>query len=224
MVRSRSSTSLAILVLSAARWSCCSGFSSALTTTPTTRSPRVSVGWVSASAPPTSLRATEKESAQDESNNNENKNKKNKITFDLFSEPNADSAADNSPLLDEQRENSKRKTRLDWEQKAQSQFATGDELRNLRQDIESLHHNLQWAEAMKDENRIADLTKAIKNGQNRDPEFIYNKAFKLISQAKIMKDASKEEKDALIEKWSKLAKAARECLPQFHLEGLFVGK
>jgi hypothetical protein len=33
-----------------------------------------------------------------------------------------------------------------------------------------------------------------------------------MAQAKVMKDASKEEKDALIEKWVRVASSARGCL------------
>lgn len=120
--------------------------------------------------------------------------------------------------------NSARKTRQSKDSKLSKRFATGEELKNLRLDLESLRHNLQWAEALKDEVRIESLQKAIKNGENRDPDFMYKKALRLIAQAKTMKDASSEEKDALFEKWIKVAAAARECLPQFNLDGLWVGK
>ena len=117
-----------------------------------------------------------------------------------------------------------RKTRLAKENKLSKRFATGEELKNLRLDLESLRHNLQWAEALKDEVRIESLQKAIKNGENRDPDFMYKKAVKLIAQAKTMKDASSEEKSAFFEKWTTVAAAARACLPQFNLGGLWVGK
>lgn len=117
-----------------------------------------------------------------------------------------------------------RKTRRTKENKHSKRFATGEELKNLRLDLESLRHNLQWAEALKDELRIESLEKAIRNGENRDPDLMYKKSLKLISQAQKMKDASKQEKDALIEKWADVAAAARQCLPQFNLDGLWVGK
>ena len=55
---------------------------------------------------------------------------------------------------------------------------------------------------------------------------MYKKAYKLIAEARKMKpkDATQEEKDALIEKWTNVADAAREQLPEFNLEGLWVGK
>jgi anti-sigma28 factor (negative regulator of flagellin synthesis) len=117
-----------------------------------------------------------------------------------------------------------RKTRLAREESLSQRFATGEELRNLKSDLETLRHNLQWAEALQDESRVESLRKAIKNGENRVPDIMYAKSLRLIFQSKKMKDASKEEKDALVEKWVKIAAAARECLPQFNLEGLWVGK
>ena len=60
-------------------------------------------------------------------------------------------------------------------------FETGEGLKSLREDLESLRHNLEWAKALKDEVRIASLTKAITNGQNRDPYFMYSKALSMSS-------------------------------------------
>lgn len=121
----------------------------------------------------------------------------------------------------------RRKTKLAKgasKQVSQQRFASGEELKDLRLDLKSLRHNLQWAEALKDETRIESLEKAIRNGENRDPDIMYKKSLGLIAQAKKMKDASKEEKDALIEKWADVAAVARQCLPQFNLDGLWVGK
>ena len=116
-----------------------------------------------------------------------------------------------------------RKTRLAREKRNSERFATGEELRNLKSDLESLRHNLQWAEALRDETRIESLRKAIKNGENRDPDLMYVKALKMVKQAKQM-DCSEEEKEVLVEKWVNVAASARESLPQFNLEGLWVGK
>jgi hypothetical protein len=119
--------------------------------------------------------------------------------------------------------NKARRTRLAREYLLHKRFATGEELKNLRLDLKSLRQTLQWAEAFNDVGRIQDLNKAIKKGENRDPDYVYTKAFKIMAQVRTMTDTSKEEKDALVEKWSKLAQGARECLPQFNLEGLWVG-
>lgn len=116
-----------------------------------------------------------------------------------------------------------RMERLDRESHNSKRFATGDELKNLRADLETLRHNLEWAKALKDDVRIQSLEKAIINGQNRDPSFMYKKALKLITHTRKLKDVPQEEKDALIEKWTNVAAAARELLPEFNLEGLWVG-
>jgi hypothetical protein len=111
-----------------------------------------------------------------------------------------------------------------WESELSKRFATGEDLKNLRLDLESLRHNLQWAQALQDDVRVESLQNAIQKGEKRDPDFMYKKAVKLISQARQMKDVSCDERDALTEKWAKVAAAARKCLPQFNLEGLWVGK
>jgi hypothetical protein len=121
--------------------------------------------------------------------------------------------------------NKARRTRLAREHSLHKRFATGEDLKNLRLDLGSLRQNLQWAEAFSNDiGRIQDLNEAINKSQNRDPDYVYTQAFKIMAQVKTMTDASQEEKDALVEKWSKLAQGARECLPQFNLEGLWVGK
>jgi hypothetical protein len=117
-----------------------------------------------------------------------------------------------------------RKARLAKESHNSKRFASGDELKSLREDLENLQHNLEWAKALKDEVRVESLQKAIINGQNRDPSFMYAKAIQMIAEARRMKEASQAEKDALIEKWTTVATAARELLPEFNLCGLWVGK
>ena len=103
-------------------------------------------------------------------------------------------------------------------------FAIGEELENLRMDLRSLRDNLRWAEAMEDLNRIEDLRKAIKNGENRDPEIVYRKAHEEISKARAMKHTTQANRSKLIEKWTKIIEEARDYLPQFSLEGLWEGK
>jgi hypothetical protein len=131
-------------------------------------------------------------------------------------------ARENNEDLDQGESSKAKKTKMANHQSFR--FATGQELNNLRVDLDSLRHNLEWAEALKDKMRVESLTKAIKKGEARDPDLMYAKALKLMAQAKVMKDASKEEKDALIEKWVTVAASARACLPHFNLEGLWVGK
>ena len=112
----------------------------------------------------------------------------------------------------------------DTVKRSPKRFAIGEELDNLRMDLRSLRDNLRWAEAMEDLNRVEDLRKAIKNGENRDPEIVYKKAHEEINKAKAMKRTTLESRSKQIEKWTKIIEEARDYLPQFSLEGLWEGK
>ena len=103
-------------------------------------------------------------------------------------------------------------------------FAVGDELKRLRADLESLRENLCWAEAMEDQDRTEDLSKAIRNGENRDPDIVYRRALRGVIDAKASFKLSEEEKQRRVKKWQKEASAARRHLPRFQMEGLWVGK
>ena len=103
-------------------------------------------------------------------------------------------------------------------------FATGDELKRLRADLDSLRENLSWAEAMEDQDRIEDLTKAIKNGENRDPDVVYRRSLRGVIDAKASFKISDEEKQRRVKKWKKEAAAARSQLARFQMEGLWVGR
>lgn len=103
-------------------------------------------------------------------------------------------------------------------------FAIGNELKRLRADLESLRENLSWAEAMEDQDRIDDLTKAIKNGENRDPDIVYRRALRAVIDAKASFKLSEDEKKRRVKKWKKEANAARTQLPRFQMEGLWVGR
>jgi hypothetical protein len=103
-------------------------------------------------------------------------------------------------------------------------FASGDELKRLHVDLESMRGNLQWAEALSDTVRIYDLRKAIENGEQRDPEKVYTKSLKLISETQASKDITEANKVAIIQKWQERAQAARLHIPRFQLEGLWVGR
>ena len=122
------------------------------------------------------------------------------------------------------RMNDIRKSRLEKESMNFKRFASGEELAHLREDLDSLRKNLEWAKALKDEMRVESLEKAIKKGESRDPSYMYNKARNMIAETKKMEDASDEEKKIVIEKWTNVASDAREFLPQLNMEGLWVGE
>lgn len=103
-------------------------------------------------------------------------------------------------------------------------FAVGRELKRLRADLDSLRENLCWAEAMEDHDRVEDLSKAIRNGENRDPDVVYRRALRGVIDAKASFKLSEEEKQRRVKKWQKEAAAARRHLPRFQMEGLWVGK
>jgi hypothetical protein len=121
--------------------------------------------------------------------------------------------------------------------KKKKRFAVGDELKQLRAELDSLRENMHWAQAMEDEKRVADLRSAIQTGEQRDPDLCYAKALQMLAQTKASTTTSSstsqsssamnlspEEKQRLLLKWQKEADAARSKLPQFQLEGLWVGK
>eukprot|EP00980_Cylindrotheca_fusiformis_P020456 scaffold7504_cov97-Cylindrotheca_fusiformis.AAC.9 len=102
-----------------------------------------------------------------------------------------------------------KKVRVSRIKQPNDSFVVGEELHNLRLDLDSLRQNLQWAEALKDKTRTESLAKAIKEGESRDPDYMYRKALGMIDQAKKMEDVSQGEKESLIEKWGKIAASAR---------------
>jgi hypothetical protein len=120
--------------------------------------------------------------------------------------------------------------------KKKKRFAIGDELKRLRADLDSLRENLHWAEAMEDDERVVDLKSAIQTGEQRDPDICYANALQMLAQTKASTTSSStsqstgtnnlslDEKQQLLEKWQKEAEVARSSLPQFQLEGLWVGK
>jgi hypothetical protein len=123
--------------------------------------------------------------------------------------------------------------------KKKKRFAAGDELKRLRADLDSLRENLHWAEAMEDDERVADLKSAIQTGTQRDPDLCYAKALQMLALTKARpttatsasqsasatsNNLSPYEKEELLYKWQKEADASRSSLPQFQLEGLWVGK
>jgi hypothetical protein len=122
--------------------------------------------------------------------------------------------------------------------KKKKRFAVGDELKQLRAELDSLRENLHWAQAMEDEKRVVDLKSAIQTGEQRDPDLCYAKALQMLAHTKASTtttssstsqnssaiNLSPDEKQRLLLKWQKEAELARSKLPQFQLEGLWVGK
>ena len=108
-----------------------------------------------------------------------------------------------------------RLSRIEQEAETQSKFLHGDELIELRKYIANLELDLDRAKDREDNSRIKDLTKALHESKNMDAEFVYANCMELASVAD-------NDEEAL--EWKNEASLARECLPQFNLQGLWVGK
>lgn len=108
-----------------------------------------------------------------------------------------------------------RLSRIEQEAETQSKFLHGDELIELRKYIANLELDLDRAKDREDNSRIKDLTKALHESKNMDAEYVYANCMELASVA----DSDEEALE-----WKNEASLARECLPQFNLQGLWVGK
>lgn len=100
----------------------------------------------------------------------------------------------------------------------QGKFVSGDELHKLRHDVLAMRLELQEARRSGPRLLVRALEKAIMNAQQVDAEFIYT--------VSLERRAIAEEKGMFqeAEKYSLQAAEARNALPQFQLEGLWVGK
>jgi hypothetical protein len=151
---------------------------------------------------------------------------------------NGDNSNENGVSEQEEQQNQQEVSKNSKAQKSKKKkrFAVGEELKQLRAELDSLRENLHWAQAMEDDERVVDLKSAIQTGEQRDPDLCYAKALQMLAQTKASTTTSStsqsssainlspEEKQRLLEKWQKEAEAARSKLPQFQLEGLWVGK
>lgn len=115
---------------------------------------------------------------------------------------------------------SRRKERMERDSKAQAQFARyGDDLWELREGISQLSEEL--VNALHEGERgptEESLRENLQIAEQRDPEIVYKMELENAIEAKRegrMEDAAKHHETAM---------QARSCLPQFNLEGLWVGK
>ena len=103
-------------------------------------------------------------------------------------------------------------------------FASGDELVQLRSILEKLRQDLKFAESSGDGALVASLSNAIETEERRDPEIVYAKSIREMNNAKASHTLPEEEKVRNIEKWQKMAAAARRCIARFQLEGVWMGE
>ena len=111
-----------------------------------------------------------------------------------------------------------RERRIAAEEEAMSRFAHGDELMALRKDVETMRLDLLDARNVGDLSRMNELKIEITKAGAKDAEFIYE----LATQRMILAETEGLVEEA--ERYREEAIAARSVLPQFQLEGLWVGK
>ena len=97
-------------------------------------------------------------------------------------------------------------------------FAERDELHRLRQEVLGMRQSLNEARTVGDTKRVKKLTRAILAAQQRDAEFMYQVALER-AEASTRAGMSAEAETYRFE-----AESARAALPQFQLEGLWVGR
>lgn len=104
------------------------------------------------------------------------------------------------------------------EQEEGSKFVQGDALHNLRHEVLAMRLELQEARRTKNALHVKDLEQRIMKAQQVDAEFVYTVAME--RQAIAEQRGNFQE----AEKRKQQAQEARAALPQFNLEGLWVGK
>jgi hypothetical protein len=101
---------------------------------------------------------------------------------------------------------------------AASKFVVGDKLHRLRHEVLAMRLELQEARRSGSKEKIRDLERAIMKAQQVDAEFVYTVSLER------MELAQQEGRFQDAEKYRYLAYDARDALPHFNLEGLWVGK
>lgn len=101
---------------------------------------------------------------------------------------------------------------------ARSKFVVGDDLHRLRHEVLAMRLELQEARRSGTMDKVRELERAIMKSQQVDAEFVY------ICSLERMEMAQQEGRFQDAEKYRYLAYDARAALPQFNLEGLWVGK
>lgn len=99
-----------------------------------------------------------------------------------------------------------------------SRFEHGDDLMELRKRIEDMKQELQDARNDGDLSRMSKLKSEITEAQRKDAELMYKLAMERCGRAEeqgLPEEAEKYENEAM---------AARSVLPQYNIEGLWVGK
>lgn len=112
-----------------------------------------------------------------------------------------------------------RRQRMELDMKRKSQFVNfGDELWSLRSEMERLSSNLVDAMNQGEETKEKKTRDKLREVEQKDPELVY-----MLEKA-ACRDALAENRKEDAAFHEERAIVARSCLPQFNLEGLWVGK
>jgi hypothetical protein len=119
------------------------------------------------------------------------------------------------PLL----QSSTRIERLEREKRNEDQFEKyGNDLWNLRSKIQDLSVKLLEAISENDRASEIEIRRDLRMAESRDPELVYKMQLEAMTEARQRghtEDETSHKEQAL---------NARSCLPQYNLEGLWVGK
>lgn len=116
-------------------------------------------------------------------------------------------------------ESDARRRRIEQDIENQARFEVfGDSLWDLRSEIEELSHQLLNAIHGGKETTEEATRQKLHEAERRDPELAYKLALAEVALAE------REGRTGDAKKHRETANAARSCLPQFNLEGLWVGK
>jgi len=111
-----------------------------------------------------------------------------------------------------------RRKRMDHEKEVNSRFLHGDDLFELREYVKKVELELEAARETGFVPRIVDTQKALEEAKDMDAEYVY---------ASCLENAMEAQRMGLFDEAEELhqeAMEARNLLPQFNLEGLWVGK
>jgi TolA-binding protein len=116
-------------------------------------------------------------------------------------------------------QSSERQQRIEQEQENRQRFMKyGDDLWELRESMEKLSVGLLEAIDSGEREKEEEIRQELRQIGKEDPDLVYK--FELEQLQKALMEG--RESDARIH--SMLASAARSCLPQYNLDGLWVGK
>jgi len=111
-----------------------------------------------------------------------------------------------------------RRQRYELEEQAKKRFVTVDALHIRRQQILGYREELNAARSQRNKRRVQQLERIVVEAQKADAEFVYmvsKERMTVAQEAGLVEEA---------QMWQKEAEVARSVLPQFNLDGLWVGK